>query len=68
MLLVRDDLHRVGLIFPPFPYGAGNPAVRVPGPWGVTGEVDTEGLGIMAIDMGLQCWGMPNLIIRHWAR
>jgi hypothetical protein len=65
MLLVRADLHRDGLVFPPFPYGAGNPAVRNPGPWGVVGELDTEGLGIMAKDMGVQCWGMPELVTRH---
>jgi hypothetical protein len=30
-----------------------------------TGEIETEGLGIMANDMGYSCWGMPNLEIRH---
>ena len=29
------------------------------------GELETEGLGIMAIDMGYQCWGMPNLEVLH---
>ena len=29
------------------------------------GEIETEGLGIMAHDMGHQCWGMPNLEVRH---
>lgn len=29
------------------------------------GEIETEGLGIMANDMGHDCWGMPNLEIRH---
>jgi peptide chain release factor subunit 1 len=29
------------------------------------GELETEGLGIMAGDMGYQCWGMPNLEILH---
>jgi glycosyltransferase involved in cell wall biosynthesis len=28
-------------------------------------EIETEGLGIMAHDMGHECWGMPNLEIRH---
>ena len=60
MLLVRADLHRDGLIFPPFPYGAGHPAAREG-----QGEIETEGLGIMAIDMGYRCWGMPNLEVRH---
>jgi peptide chain release factor subunit 1 len=67
VLLVRADIHRDGLIFPAFPYGAENSAVRRPGPWGpqFEGEIETEGLGIMAIDMGHQCWGMPNLEVLH---
>jgi hypothetical protein len=60
MLLVRADLHRDGLIFPPFPYGLENPLHR-PG----RGEIETEGLGIMARDMGIECWGLPRLEIRH---
>lgn len=67
VLLVRADIHRDGLIFPAFPYGRGHPAVRRPGPWGpqMEGEIETEGLGIMASDMGHQCWGMPNLEVLH---
>jgi hypothetical protein len=67
MLLVRADVHRQGLIFPPFLYGRESPFARNPSPLvgsGV-GEVETEGLGLMAKDMGLQCWGMPNLEILH---
>jgi len=60
VLLIRADLHRDGLIFPPFPYGKDNPAARE-GP----GEIETEGLGLMAHDMGLQCWGLPNFEVRH---
>jgi hypothetical protein len=60
MLLVRADLHRDGLVFPPAPYGLGHPLAR-PG----RGEVETEGLGILAHDMGYTCWGMPNLEVRH---
>jgi GT2 family glycosyltransferase len=60
MLLVRADIHRDGLVFPSFPYGRTNPAARPDHP-----ELDTEGLGLMARDMGHQCWGMPNLEIRH---
>jgi peptide chain release factor subunit 1 len=60
MLLVRADLHREGLIFPAFPYGLPNSRIRED-----RGEMETEGLGIMARDMGYQCWGMPNLEIRH---
>lgn len=65
MLWVRADLHRDGLVFPSFTYGAASPVVRDPNPWGTTGELDTEGLGAMARDMGHQCWGMPGLVIRH---
>jgi hypothetical protein len=60
MLLVRADVHREGLIFPAFPYGQPNPHVR-PG----RGELETEGLGIMAGDMGYHCWAMPGLEILH---
>jgi hypothetical protein len=63
MLLVRADAHRDGLIFPPFAYGLRNPKIREQNEW--IGELETEGLGIMASDMGLQCWGMPNLEIKH---
>jgi len=98
MLLVRADLHRDGLIFPPFPYGKGNPLIRGRrlqimretlgilfskekllkalrrvkrqdiarvAALGYAGEIETEGLGMMAYDMGYECWGMPNLEIRH---
>ncbi len=60
MLLVRADLHRAGLHFPVEPYGLGSPLAR-PG----RGEVETEGLGILAHAMGYTCWGMPHLEIRH---
>jgi hypothetical protein len=62
MLLVHADAHRDGLIFPAFPYGRENAKIRKE-IWG--GEVETEGLGIMALDMGIQPWGMPNLEIKH---
>jgi hypothetical protein len=65
VLLVRADVHRDGLIFPCFPYGAANPAVRRPNPLRIDGELETEGLGILAMDMGYQCWGMPNLEVLH---
>ncbi|HZQ96003.1 MAG TPA: hypothetical protein VFA67_13395, partial [Candidatus Sulfotelmatobacter sp.] len=60
MLLVRANLHREGLIFPPFAYGRPNPRIRRDTP-----ELETEGLGLMAQDMGYECWGMPHLEIRH---
>jgi UDP:flavonoid glycosyltransferase YjiC (YdhE family) len=50
MLLVDADLHRDGLIFPPVIY---------------KGFIETEGLAQMARDMGVSCWGLPNVIIRH---
>jgi hypothetical protein len=67
VLLVRADIHREGLIFPPFLYGRESLAIRRPHPLGpqVLGELETEGLGIMAMDMGYQCWGMPNLEVLH---
>lgn len=60
VLLVRADLHRDGLIFPPVPYRPGHPKGR-PGP----GELETEGLGMLAHDMGETCWGMPWLEVLH---
>ena len=63
MLLVRADVHRDGLVFPSFPYGLRNSKIRTNNHW--LGELETEGFGIMAADMGVQCWGMPNLEIRH---
>ena len=67
MLLVRADAHRHGLVFPAYLYGRQSPFARDPTPLvgrGV-GEVETEGLGLMAKDMGIECWGMPNLEIVH---
>jgi Anp1 protein len=63
MLLVRAGVHRDGLVFPPFPYGLANARVRETNHW--RGEIETEGFGIMAADLGVQCWGMPRLEIRH---
>jgi hypothetical protein len=60
MLLVRADLHREGLVFPVAPYGLRSELAREG-----RGEVETEGLGIMAHDMGYTCWGMPDLEIFH---
>lgn len=63
LLWIKADLHRDGLIFPPFPYGLPNPLVRNNNAW--KGELETEGLGMMAHDMGFTCWGLPHLEIRH---
>jgi hypothetical protein len=60
MLLVSADLHRDGLVFPPFLYGLPNKLIREG-----RGEVETEGFGMLAHDMGLECWGLPNLEILH---
>jgi len=67
MLLVHADRHRDGLIFPPFFYGRESSTIRRNHPLfgNAAGEIETEGLGIMAHDMGLQCWGLPGLEIIH---
>ena len=69
MLLVRADRHRDGLVFPPFFYGDRSRWVRDSHPLrgDRVGEIETEGLAIMAKDMGLECWGLPDLEIRHSA-
>jgi glycosyltransferase involved in cell wall biosynthesis len=51
-LLVRADLHREGLIFPPFSY---------------RGYIETEGLAMMAADMGVRAYGLPGVRITHSA-
>jgi hypothetical protein len=68
MLLVRADVHREGLVFPPYLYGRQSPFVRDASPHTggrSPGEVETEGLGIMAKDMGYECWGLPDVEILH---
>jgi hypothetical protein len=68
MLWVRADIHRDGLIFPPYLYGSDHRAARESNeflPDGVKGEIESEGLGLMAQDMGYQCWGLPNLEVFH---
>jgi hypothetical protein len=50
MLLVKADLHREGLMFPPAPYRR---------------RIETEGLAMLARDMGHRAWGMPNLEVIH---
>lgn len=65
MLLVRADRHRDGLIFPPFYYGPNHLFARVKNPGKPKGEIETEGFGLLAADMGLKCWGVPRLEIRH---
>jgi len=65
VLLVRADLHRDGLVFPPFPYGRESPRIRDHIPMWGKGEIETEGFGIMAADMGHQCWGLPDYEVLH---
>jgi hypothetical protein len=50
VLLVDAELHRHGLVFPPFPY---------------RGRIETEGLAMMAMDMGVLSWGLPFLEVLH---
>jgi len=52
-LLVKADLHREGLIFPAYSH---------------RGYIETEGLAMMAHDMGYQCWAMPAVRIVHAKR
>jgi peptide chain release factor subunit 1 len=77
VLLVRADIHREGLIFPTF--FLGRPIARARRDnlchsrfdflraWrgDYQGEIETEGLGIMAHEMGYPCHGMPNFEVRH---
>ena len=65
VLLVKADLHRDGLIFPPFRYGLENARIRKRHPLWERGEIETEGLAAMAADMGTQCWGLPDLQVIH---
>lgn len=68
MLLVRADCHRDGLVWPAYLHGVTNPRIRNdPEQVGrhEIGEIETEGLAIMADDMGLVCVGMPDLTIVH---
>lgn len=76
-LLVRGDVHREGLVFPTFFLGRALPRVRRDNychgrfeflrAWRGEhrGEIETEGLGIMAHEMGYRCYGMPHFEIRH---
>jgi len=85
LLWIDANLHRDGLIFPPYLYGKRNWRIRpnnsfarrkdliTPGKilksWRekqFLGELETEGLGIMASDFGVKVCGMPNLEILHY--
>lgn len=49
-LLIRADLHREGLCFPAYPHAL---------------HIETEGLAMMARDLGMACWAMPQLEVVH---
>jgi hypothetical protein len=69
VLLVWADAHRAGLVYPPFLYGTANPRARTGTRQDfegiIAGEIETEGLGIMARDLGYRCWGMPRFEVIH---
>lgn len=67
MLLVRADIHRDGLVFPTFPYGTESPFIRRHNPMigQRGGEIETEGLAVMAKDMGHEVWGLPDVEVVH---
>lgn len=50
MLLVHAELHRHGLVFPPYPHRH---------------RIETEGLSMAALDMGVLSWGLPFLEVLH---
>ena len=50
VLIVNAELHRQGLLFPTFNY---------------KGYIETEGLAVMAHDMGVQCWGGQTIKVIH---
>ncbi len=60
VLWINADYHRDGLVFPPFGYGRRSPYVRTS-----KGEIETEGLGMLALDMGFEMWGMPHFEVRQ---
>jgi hypothetical protein len=49
-LLVRADLHREGLCFPAYAHKL---------------HIESEGLAMMAKDLGISCWGLPGVEIQH---
>ena len=68
MLLVRADRHRDGLVWPSWRHGIANERARTdPNSLGrrELGEVESEGLGMLAHDMGIGCIGLPDVEIIH---
>jgi peptide chain release factor subunit 1 len=63
MLLVGADRHRDGLTWPAYLHGAPYDRVRTDAASigrDEIGEVETEGSGMLAYDMGITCWGSPS--------
>jgi len=50
VLLVATDLHRAGLVFPPFVFDH---------------HIETEGLAKLAARMGVQPYGLPSVNVIH---
>ncbi len=50
MLLVDAELHRQGLVFPPYAHRH---------------RIETEGLSMLALDMGVLSWGLPRVEVVH---
>lgn len=67
MLLVHADIHRDGLVFPTFPYGTQSPFIRQHNPMTGQrgGEIETEGLAVLAKDMGHEVWALPDVEVVH---
>ena len=68
MLLIRADRHRDGLVWPSWRHGIVNERARTdPNSLGRSepGEVESEGLGMLAHDMGIGCIGLPDVEIIH---
>jgi hypothetical protein len=51
VLLVASDLHRSGLVFPPFVFDH---------------HIETEGLAKMAARMNVNIFGLPSVNVIHW--
>ena len=51
VLLIEANLHRKGLIFPPFIFNH---------------HIETEGLAKIAADMDIKIYGLPSLNVIHW--
>lgn len=68
LVLVRADCHRDGLVWPTFAYGTDDLRARFdPVTLGrnESGEIETEGMGLMAGTMGYTVVGMPDIEIIH---